>query len=200
MFRCSPLRAVSLAVALLTALGSAGCAPGRDTPGSVSTGAGQVKPEYGKDGRLTRIDRDADGNGVIDTWGYMDGVRVLRVEVDEDGDGRVDRWEYHADSAPAPGSQDADNTIERIERATRHDGTVNRREFFERGVLARVEEDTDADGRIDKWETYRHGALATVAIDTQHRGTPDRRLIYADDGSFLRVEAEPAAAGSSTPR
>jgi hypothetical protein len=34
-----------------------------------------------------------------------------------------------------------------------------------------------------KWETYDGGRLAIVAFDTLHRGTPDRRLVYAADGS-----------------
>src|SRR5262245_15080323 len=56
-----------------------------------------VKSEYDKSGRLTRLTYDRDGDGKIDAWGYMDGSRVVRVEVDENGDGQVDRWEYHTD-------------------------------------------------------------------------------------------------------
>ena len=49
---------------------------------------------------------------------------------------------------------------DRIERATRMDGKVSRREFFEQGSLARIEEDTNGDGALDKWETYVGGVLS----------------------------------------
>lgn len=181
----------------------AACAP--------DAGNSRITGEYGTDGRLTKLSFDRDGNGAVDTWGYMDGARVVRVEVDENGDGKPDRWEYHSEGgrgeqgAGAPGSRvptstaAPDKTIERIERATRHDGRVTRREFFEQGLLVRVEEDTDADSRMDKWETYVNGALSMIALDTEHRGTPDRRMIYGADGSFVRVEVDPAGTGSFAP-
>jgi hypothetical protein len=173
-----------------------------------------VKSEYDKSGRLTRLEYDRNGDGKIDTWGYMDGSRVVRVEVDEDGDGKVDRWEYHrdpktandskgstapTDSASAIGSGGGgggDPTLERIDRAMKHDGKVSRREYFENGLLARVEEDTDGDGKIDKWETYSGGTLAIMAIDTKGRGTPDRRLIYQPDGTLSRIELDPSGTGT----
>ena len=54
--------------------------------------------------------------------------------------------------------------------------------------MVRAEEDSDADGKTDKWETYVNGTLATVSFDTHHRGRPDRRLVYAPDGS-VKAEA-----------
>src|SRR5207302_942524 len=111
----------------------------------------QVHPTYDKTtGTLTRLEADSDHDGKIDTWAYMDGARVVRVEIDEDGDGKVDRWEYHSQgqagqagqvgqvgqvgqaqpAQPSRGRGGAfaspDKTIERIERATRHDGVVSR--------------------------------------------------------------------------
>ena len=61
-------------------------------------------------------------------------------------------------------------------------------------TLVRAQEDNDEDGKLDKWETYEGERLASVAFDTARRGTPDRRLIYAADGS-ARIEVDP-----STPR
>jgi antitoxin component YwqK of YwqJK toxin-antitoxin module len=175
-----------------------------------------VASEYDKSGRLTRLTYDRNGDGKIDTWGYMDGSRVVRVEVDENGDGQVDRWEYHAAAAAqgargaqgaqgAQGTQSAtavdgvDLTLERIDRATKFDGKVSRHDYFENGVLLRVEEDTDGDGKIDKWETYSGGTLAIMAIDTKGRGTPDRRLIYQSDGTLSRIETDPNATGTFRP-
>jgi hypothetical protein len=174
-------------------------------------------PHYDKEGRLTLLTYDRTGDGKIDTWGYMNGARVVRVEVDENADGKVDRWEYHrADGCEGAGCEGSgppgrpagsgvgamdtpEATIERIERATRHDGRVSRREFFEKGALVGVEDDTDGDGKIDKWETYRDGTLATLALDTQGRGTPDRRLIYRPDGTLGRIETDPTGSGRFEP-
>jgi hypothetical protein len=201
------------ALALVSIVGTA-CGPAATTTEAESAVKKDVKSEYDKGGRLTRLEYDRNGDGKIDTWGYMDGPRVVRVEVDEDGDGKVDRWEYHRDpnatndskgstgSPGAGGSASAgggDPTLERIERATKHDGKVSRREYFENGLLARVEEDTDGDGKIDKWETYSGGTLATMAIDTKGRGTPDRRLIYQPDGTLSRIEMDPSGTGTWHP-
>src|SRR5262245_13017014 len=95
-----------------------------------------VKSEYDESGRLARLTYDRDGDGKIDTWGYMDGSRVVRVEVDENGDGQVDRWEYHTDATSVSGSTgkrpvgspmkaDRDVRLERIDRATKLGGRVS---------------------------------------------------------------------------
>jgi hypothetical protein len=168
---------------------SAGCqnaAAGRDDQG-------RIEPTYDPgSGRLTRIDYDADGNGKYETWAYMDGARLVRLEADENEDGKIDRWEYYpAAAGDAPLKQPPD----RIERATRLDGRVSRRELFQGGVMVRVEEDTDGNGSIDKWETYADGALAILALDTQGRGKPDRRFMYRPDGSLDRIEADASGSG-----
>jgi hypothetical protein len=168
---------------------SSGCqnaAAGRDDQG-------RIEPTYDRStGRLTRIDYDANANGKTETWAYMDGARLIRLEADENEDGKIDRWEYY----PAAGGAAAlKQPPERIERATRFDGQVSRREFFAGGVMVRVEEDTDGNGSTDKWETYADGALAVLALDTRGRGKPDRRLIYRPDGSLDRIEADASGSG-----
>jgi hypothetical protein len=206
------------ALALVSVVATA-CGPAAATTKAESAVKKDVKSEYDQSGRLTQLTYDRNGDGKIDTWGYMDGSRVVRVEVDEDGDGKVDRWEYHRDpkttndskgSTDSTGSPSAsgsavaaagggDPTLERIDRATKHDGKVSRREYFENGLLTRVEEDTDGDGKIDKWETYSGGTLAIMAIDTKGRGTPDRRLIYQPDGTLSRIEMDPSGTGTWRP-
>jgi hypothetical protein len=194
-------RFVFASVAALTAVVTAGCGSGT-TPEAAAKK--DVKSEYNASGRLTRLTYDRNGDGKIDTWGYMDGSRVVRVEVDENGDGQIDRWEYHTDPKGSTGSTGSnadagDVTVERIDRATKFDGKISRREYFEHGALARIEEDTDGDGKIDKWETYSGGTLATLAIDTKARGTPDRRLIYKPDGTLSRIETDPSGTGTWRP-
>lgn len=194
---------VSAIACVVWVLASAACRQPQTRAGNE-----RVQPTFDKDtGHLTRLEADANGDGKVDTWGYMDGMRVVRVEIDENGDGKVDRWEYHSQGQAGQvgqvgqAGQDArpDKTLERVERATRFDGKVSRREYFDNGSLARVEEDTDGDGAIDKWETYNAGSLSVMALDTMHRGKPDRRLIYKADGSLDRVETDPTGSGQFTP-
>ena len=131
-------------------------------------------------GRLELLKYDADGDGTVDTWSYMDGARVLRIELDGDQDNRIDRWEYYG----------PDQQIEKIGLSTKSDGTADRFEYYENGTLTRVEVDTSGDGRIDKWEVYDGSRLASVAFDTTQRGSPDRRVVYGPDGS-ARLELLP---------
>ena len=202
-------RTLLLPVALLGGAIVSGCsqpadAPPPTTPIEMPKGTDQMKPEYDAAGKLTKLEYDRDKDGKADAWGYMDGTAVVRVEVDENGDGKVDRWEYHqpaasnGSAAPVP-TAGVDRTVERIERATRFDGKVSRKEFFTEGVLSKVEEDTNGDGRPDKWETYTNGSLSLLALDTQGRGAPDRRLVYRPDGSLDHMEADPTGSGNFAP-
>jgi hypothetical protein len=164
-----------------------------------STDGARITSQYDEGGKLARLEYDRNGDGKPETWGYMDGARVVRVEVDENGDGRVDIWEYHRDVPSSNGNAgqvDVGASVERIERATRHDGKVSRKEYFEKGALARVEEDTDGNGAIDKWETYKDGGLEILALDTSGRGSPDRRLIYRPDGVLDHLESDPTGSGA----
>ncbi len=158
----------------------------------------KIQPVYDPDtGRLKELKYDSNSNGKVDTVSFMDGSRVLKIEIDKDEDGKVDRWEYYGPgqklekvgfSRSNDGKEDAwsyagvDGAITRIEISTHH---------------VRAEEDTDDDGKIDKWETFDAGRLTSVAFDTSHRGTPDRRLVYAIDGS-VRVELDAAGDGHFT--
>lgn len=201
-----PVLAVALAGAMAS---SSGCR--REPPLESSSRAGdepfvrgneKVQGHYSKeDGRLELITCDANGNGKIDTWSYMDLARVVRIEMDEDEDGRLDRWEHYGEdgklekvgfSRAGDGREDAwahqgpDGTVARVEVLGKDD-RVTRTEFYEGGTLARSVEDTNGDGRPDKWETFEGSRLASVAFDTDGDGEPDRRLVYAPDGT-ARVE------------
>ena len=159
---------------------------------AASAAQGRVEPSYDQaTGKLTRLAYDSNNDGKHDTWAFMDGARLVRLEADENQDGRIDRWEFYR----ADATKGAKQPPERIERSTRFDDKISRREFFENGVMVRVEEDTDANGKIDKWETYSGGTLVMLALDTQGRGKPDRRLVYKADGSLDKIEADPAGSG-----
>jgi hypothetical protein len=178
-------------------------------------GANRISGEYNsKTGKLELLKYDANGDGIVDTWSYMDGARILRIEIDQDQNGTIDRWEYYgADQKPGnqkpekiglsrrnDGIEDAwsymrpDGSLDRVEISTRRNRKVNRIEHYENNVVVRAEEDTDGDGKMDKWETFDGTHLTSVAFDTQHRGTPDRRLVYGLNGS-ARVEVDPTGRG-----
>jgi hypothetical protein len=173
----------------------------------------RIEPVYDpKTGKLQLLKYDSNGNGVIDTWSYMDGARAVRIDIDADEDGKIERWEYYGPnqklekigfSRSKDGKEDAwsypgaAGAIDRIEMSTRRDGKVSRVEHFKADRLIAAEEDSDQDGRIDKWETYEGDRLASVAFDTLHRGTADRRLIYASNGA-ARLEVDPVGDGHFT--
>jgi len=160
-------------------------------------------------GKLQQITYDANRNGTIDTWTYMDGTRILRAEVDTDEDGKVDRWEIYGENntlekvgfsrakdgkADAWAFQDAAGRVQRIEISTKRDGKIDRQEWYDGDALVRAEEDSNGDGRVDRWETFAGGALATVAFDENADGAPDRRLTY-ERGALAWIESEPDARG-----
>ena len=172
--------------------------------------ARKIEPTYNKkSGRLELLRYDSDGDGIYDTFSYMDGARIVRIEIDKNEDGKIDRWEHYGTdrklekigfSRLQDGVEDAwaipnaNGIIDRMEISTKRDGRIDRVEYYDKDVLVRAEEDTDGDGKIDKWETYDGQLLATVSFDTTHSGKPDRRLVYAKDGS-VRLETDPQGTG-----
>lgn len=166
----------------------------------------RVEPVYdATTGHLQLLKYDANGDGSVDTWSYMEGSRVTRVEIDTDHNAVIDRWEYYSpaetlekvgSSRARDGKPDtwafygADGTIARLELSMKRNDRVDRIEYYGGGDVQRAEEDTDGDGRIDKWETYEGRRLASVAFDTTANGIADRRLVYAPNGP-VSVESLP---------
>ena len=165
-------------------------------------GRERVSPVYDPDSRtVIRLDYDGDADGRIDIRSYLQNGRGVRLEADGNGDGRVDRWEYYrpdgqldrlGSSSPDDGREDTwvvqNGSQMRVDISTRRDGMVDRHEFHENGVLVRAELDTDSDGRIDQWQQFEKGKLRQLLVDTERSGRPDRRLIYAANGSLERIE------------
>jgi hypothetical protein len=168
-----------------------------------------------KSGRLTELTYDRNHNGTIDTWTEMDGRRPLRSRIDLDEDGTIDRWEYYDEkggltkvgfSRAHNGKVDAwaysapDGSLARVDvSSTQNEHAIDRREFYERGVMVRVEEDGNRDGRVDRWETYENGSLKTAAMDENGDGVADRRLTY-EGGVLVLIESEPDRSGRFTRR
>ena len=185
-----PCLRVLVAASVLAALACRSTPP----PGPAAT------PIYSAStGRLEQVVSDTDGDGKVDTRAFMDGRRLQRIEIDRNADGRTDRWEYYADAPPErirSNAPDGHAEIERVEEANGADDRITRREFYERGELARVEDDSDLDGRLDRWEHYQQGVLSRLEMDLHKGGFPDQRLIYAKDGSIVRIEVDPKGSGA----
>jgi len=88
---CSSMRGSRFLVAAVAiAINVVGCTK------STAQAGKRITPEYDQaTGKLKLLKYDSNGNGVVDTWSYMDGPRVVRIEIDTDEDGRIDRWEYY---------------------------------------------------------------------------------------------------------
>jgi hypothetical protein len=187
--------------ALLVAAALASACTGSAAPKPPADAAKPTATYDQQNGKLSQLDFDRDGDGKIDTRAYMDGVLVKSIEIDRDGSGKPDRWEYYepvVNGVVPAGSPDGHSVITRAEESNRK-GKIDRREFYENGVIARIEEDTDGDGRPDKWEQYRGGLLVMVDLDLHHRGRPERRLVYRPDGTLDHLEADPDGDGNFKP-
>jgi hypothetical protein len=181
-----------LAIVLIASALTAGCQP---PPNPSPTGATATPVYNPRDGRLEQLVSDVDGNGTLDTRGYLDGRRLARIEIDRNDDGRPDRWEFYRDlngTGPSPTPQPE---IERVEEAEGPEERITRREFYEHGQLRRVEDDSNIDGRVDRWEHFENGLLARIELDLTGAGFPDRRLIYRRDGTIDRIEINPEGDG-----
>src|SRR5258708_5235287 len=131
-----PNRIVAFGCLLVCALAASSC---NRTSGEARK---RISPEYDKTtGKLRLLKYDSNGDGIVDTWSYMEGARVVRIEIDKDQDGKIDRWEYYdanqklekiGTSRAHDGKEDswsylgADGNIVRIDVSTKRDGTVNR--------------------------------------------------------------------------
>jgi hypothetical protein len=139
---------------------------------------------------LARMDTNEDGT--IDRWEYYreDGT-LLKVGISRKGDGNPDAWVFSGDGG----------RIERVEVSSIGDHTkIDRREYYDAdGRMVRAEEDAGMDGTVDKWETYENGIVATAAFDENADGRPDRRLTYSG-GALVLIETEPRGDGGFAKR
>ncbi len=141
------------------------------------------------------------------------GTLPIRTEVDADGDGDVDRWEYLDDagqlravgsaSSGAAGLEDTWTWLvdtdgeRRVDIARARDRRITRREYYREDRLVRADEDTNADGLPDKWEAFESGVLRQASYDTTFSsGRPDRRIVYTATGQYDHLEADPERDGT----
>lgn len=178
----------NISVVIIVSVVTIGCSPPPDirrTNFEIRGKEGVAKYDP-KTGRLKKLDYDANKNGRMDSFAYMDATRFVRIEMDQDEDGKIDRWEYY----------DEKNKIERVGSSSRDDEIQDTWAYPDAGgFLARVETDADRDGAIDKREFFvpRPGVatervISVMEYEFDKAGQPGRRLYYRPDGSFDRSE------------
>ena len=171
-------------------------------------------------GKLKTLTADANKNGKPDTVSYMDGTRILRIELDLDEDGHVERWDFYGADGElekvgfsklndgvmdAVAYYDPPGVLARMQVSTQRDGTFDRTETYQAGVLTRSADDTNADGRPDKWDEYQRVgpgtsgdpeyAVIATSFDDTGSGRPERRFVYGSGGAIQRVELDPDGDG-----
>jgi len=165
---------------------------------------GAWKGYYDDQGRIAFVEYDSNGDGRADYIAHYDERKQIRlIEVDEDHDAWVDRWE-HYDAAGVLEKvgrwrkqrgrvdewvyRDAEGRPGRIEYDDDGDGTPERAELLEEGVVVRIEVDSNHDGRFDRWQMWERGRFTSEELDTDGDGKPDRRLVFGPRARLLRVE------------
>ena len=114
----------------------------------------------------------------------------------------ISGWRRSDSRGPTTASEDGwayeapDGQIGRVELSTLRDGTIDRWEYYEGGIMVRAEEDTSQDGQVDRWEAFANDALEIVAFDENGDGRPDRRLTYGPNGALAAIESEPDGLGN----
>lgn len=141
--------------------------------------------------RMSELQLDADGDGVIDTRAHVEAGGAIRVARDIDADGAPDRWDYYRDARDVARGRVAkvgfslagdavidawafygpEGRIARVEVSTARNGVVDRWEHYEDGALVRAGTDADGDGRVDAWATYEDGILMPSSAETG--GSPE---------------------------
>ena len=147
-----------------------------------------MQPTYDKStGALTSLEADSDGDGVADTWGYMEGTHVVRVEVDENGDRVVDRWEYHRAPSVGSGRESEGSSKEGSSKAGSGKPPVPRPVILRRGgvespdkTIERIERATRRNGVVSRWEYFENGMLVRVEEDKDGDGKIDKWETYRD--------------------
>ncbi|MCM8779445.1 MAG: hypothetical protein NC898_06725 [Candidatus Omnitrophica bacterium] len=65
-----------------------------------------------------------------------------------------------------------------IEADRNYDGKVDRREYYEAGVITKTETDTDFDGIFDETVYFKAGKPVKAEKDTNRDGKPDTWITY----------------------
>ncbi len=104
---------------------------------SHNTGKTDIWIDY-KDGFMSVVRRDSNGDGKPDFTGYYQGGVLEHSEVDANHDGKVDHWFYYVG-----------NQVTRAEEDTNGDGKPDKAAAKKKGQVS-LELDTNGDGKVDQ--------------------------------------------------
>lgn len=119
----------------------------------------RIQASYDERGKLRLLTYDSQGTGKPDTWSYMDGSTIVRIDRDTDGDGVIDRREFYGpDDHVRVEFSTRDGHVRRTEffvagalvsaeEDTAGTGHVNKWETYANGVMRSVAFDLDGAGR-----------------------------------------------------
>ena len=180
------MRVLFRVMAVVAAVGAAGC-----SSGDATSGAGRRSAEGAGASREVRTlpmpheqcitggtvaTLDVNGDGQVDVRTQLVDGRPRCRETDANFDGRVDilRW-----FDPASGD------VTRVEDDYDFDGRVDVVASFENGVIASDMMDTNFDGLVDTWRTYRGGHLVELRRDSDGDGRVDTWERFDDGGRVI---------------
>ena len=90
--------------------------------------------------------------------------KTVRTGFSTANDGIIDAWS----------TVDPKTGVMRVEVSTKRNGTIDRWERYEKGVLVRVDLDTNGNGKADRWMTYDGGILMDTFLDANEDGKADK--------------------------
>lgn len=61
---------------------------------------------------------------------------------------------------------------------TNQDGTPDKWEYYEEGVLVKIEADSNFDGKVDEWGVIESGRIVRVEKDSDYDGKVDKWVNY----------------------
>lgn len=155
------------------------------------------KTYYGPDGAITRIEKDGDGDGKMDsTWEYGSGVlqkvrkprgvwhyqngKLSRAELDGDRNGRTDKIEYYR----------GDGRLAKVEELAENGKVRCTWTYAQNGKPQSAEEDTDGDGRCDRRRRFQQDGTMEQIVDADENGVPEIRELFTGDGRLISREED----------
>lgn len=146
-------------------------------------------------GKLLKLELDDDHDQIMDQFQYYDQGILTRLEKDADANGEIDsrddfkdgkrcRHEHYAPSGKIDRLIlfDAGEQARRIEKDTTGDGHLDSVYLLEDDKPTLFTRDTDADGSPDIRQTYRNGIPDQREVDEDGNGRPETIIYYDETG------------------
>ncbi len=123
--------------------------------------------EYYVNGKLVRIEEDRNHDGKPDAWFEYVAGKLVSSKYDNNFDGKPDDWLTYKDRF---------NVVEKVD--TDFDGTPDYTVFWVNGLRQRADWHPHDSANIDRREFYEHGVLKEKLVDTDGDGIFDQKITY----------------------